>query len=47
MLLYLMSFVIEVVFDVWCDDFVIFFVIMEVEGEKVFCVGGDIVSIYY
>lgn len=42
-----MSLAIEAAFDAWRDDARVALVIMEAEGEKAFCAGGDIASIYH
>lgn len=42
-----MSLAIETAFDAWRDDDRVALVIMEAEGEKAFCAGGDIASIYH
>lgn len=43
---YDMVLVIYVVLVDWCDDDVVVLVIIDVEGDCVFCVGGDIVVVY-
>lgn len=42
-----MSLAIEAALDAWRDDHAVALVIMEAEGEKAFCAGGDIASIYH
>ncbi len=42
-----MSIAIEAALDAWRDDPNVALVIMEAEGEKAFCAGGDIASIYH
>ncbi len=42
-----MSLAVEAALDAWRDNANVALVIMEAEGEKAFCAGGDIASIYH